>query len=220
MVTLSSSLLFIPAGTEIPQADKITTKISPRYLRRTDRFCMLALWGAIECLKNHEVPNNMPLFLVSNSGGRATMKSLKECVITENHLPQPYTFINTLTNTASFLIAKAFSIVSENYVLSAGPNTFNTAIKFIAQSQLLHTKQKVLLGFVEEGDSHNEGILQHDWSAWFLLAPNDSDTITAGSFSENELTQKFPSLYNRIPAEISCALSYAPRDAYIRESVQ
>jgi hypothetical protein len=198
MVIHSSSLLFIPAGIEIPDFDKVTAKVSPRYLRRVDRFAQIALWGAVDCISRHDIPANTPLILVSDSGGKSSMKSLKECVINENHLPAPYTFINTLTNSASFLIAKALSLVSENIALCAGPESFRAAINFLTKSSLLCNNRMTLLGFVEEGSEQGEGLSRYDRSTWFLMSTSDSN--------ENELMSKAPVLMNKLFENISVPL--------------
>lgn len=170
MVIHSSSLLFLPAGAEIPDFGKVPAKVSPRYLRRVDRFAQIALWGAVDCVSRHEITTDAPLILVSDSGGRSSMKSLKECVINENHLPAPYTFINTLTNSASFLIAKALSLVSENIALCAGPESFCATVNLLTKSSLLCNNKMALLGFVEEGIEGGEGLARYDRSSWFLLS--------------------------------------------------
>lgn len=215
MVILSSSLLFIPAGIEIPEFEKVTAKVSPRYLRRVDRFTQIALWGAIDCISRHEISADTPMILISDSGGKSSMKSLKECVINENHLPAPYTFISTLANSASFLIAKALSLVSENVALCAGPESFRAVINYLTKSSLLGNNRMVFLGFVEEGDEKGEGLIRYDRSTWFLLSKSDSpdnQQMTAAPVLRNNVLEKctLP-----LPPEILHAANYTLTHANI-----
>jgi hypothetical protein len=216
MVVLSSSLFFLTSGAAIPSFDTITSLVSPRYLRRIDRFSQLAVSGAITCLQNKTIDPQTPLILVSDSGGTATMKLLKETVINENHLPPPYTFINTLTNSASFLIAKTFSLISENYALSAGPNSFNTVQKYISKCNLLSTNNRVILGFVQEGDQDAEGLSSFDWSAWFLLSSDDNFKF---DFTQEEIkelsSEQFKGLQDILPLELFLAFKCNPAQAKI-----
>jgi hypothetical protein len=208
MVVLSSSLFFLTSGAAIPSFDTITSLVSPRYLRRIDRFSQLAVSGAITCLQNKTIDPQTPLILVSDSGGTATMKLLKETVINENHLPPPYTFINTLTNSASFLIAKTFSLISENYALSAGPNSFNTVQKYISKCNLLSTNNRVILGFVQEGDQDAEGL--------FLLSSGDNFKF---DFTQEEIkevaSEQFKGLQDTLPLELFLAFKCNPAQAKI-----
>jgi hypothetical protein len=215
MVIHSSSLLFIPANSEIPDFDKVTAKVPPRYLRRVDRFALISLWGAIDCVSRHEITADSPLMLVSDSGGRSSMKSLKECVINENHLPAPYTFINTLTNSASFLIAKALSLVSENLALCAGSGSFPATINLLTKSSILCNNKMVLLGFVEEGIEGGEGLTRYDRSAWFLLSSPDSTSYKQLS-SAPELPSNLSGMFSeQLPPEILHAANYASNHAKI-----
>ncbi len=215
MVIHSGSLLFIPAGTEIPDFDKVSSKVSPRYLRRVDRFALIALWGAIDCVSRHAITTDTPLILVSDSGGRSSMKSLKQCVINENHLPAPYTFINTLTNSASFLIAKALSLISENIALCAGSGSFPAAVDLLTKSSMLANHTMALLGFVEEGSEGGEGLTRYDRSSWFLLSSpdsTDSEPIPTVPDLPDNLFKKFS---GQLPREIHYAANYASNHAKI-----
>jgi hypothetical protein len=213
---MSSSLFFLTSGTAIPGFDTITSLVSPRYLRKIDRFSQLALSGAIVCLQNQAIYPQTPLILVSDSGGTATMKLLKETVINENHLPPPYTFINTLTNSASFLIAKTFSLVSENYAFSSGPNSFTTVLRYILRSNLLSTNNRVILGFVQEGDERAKGFLRFDWSAWFLLSSGDDLKLAFTSEEiKKESSEHFKGILEPLPLELFLAFKCNPEKAQI-----
>lgn len=209
MVIHSSSLLIIPAGSTLPDFDKVSAKVAPRYLRRVDRFAQIALWGAVDCVSRHEIANDTPLILVSNSGGRSSMKSLKECVIHENHLPAPYTFINTLTNSASFLIAKALSLVSENVALCAGPESFRATVTLLVKSSLLRSNKMALLGFVEEGVEGEDGLASYDCSSWFLLSSVDSADKEQMSIVPDLPNIFFEKFSGQIPQEILQAAHHA-----------
>lgn len=209
MVIHSSSLLFIPAGTAIPDFEKVSAKVSPRYLRRVDRFAQIALWGAIDCMSRHEITTSTPFILVSDSGGRSSMKSLKECVINENHLPAPYTFINTLTNSASFLIAKALSLISENIALCAGPESFRATINLLVKSSLLCDNKVALLGFVEEGVEGEEGLTRYDRSSWFLLSSPDSADKEPMSIAPDLPNIHLENFSGHLPQEILQAANHA-----------
>lgn len=171
MNILASSLLVLPPQRDLPpQVSMSPVQSIGRYLRRADRFSQLALNGAHLCTRDTVLTPSTPLVMVSNSGAGSSMEELRTSVIDRGTLPAPYTFLNSLSTSASFMVAKALSLSSEQYSFTGSGNSFESVLYWVNHSGISQRADTILLGCTEEGADGGDHPHAVDWSAWFLLS--------------------------------------------------
>ncbi|WP_375320903.1 hypothetical protein [Aliivibrio logei] len=157
-------------------------KVAPSFVRRTDRFIQLGLLGVSGIKNQQELDKNTALFMVSGQGNLSVFNRLCQQRYVEKTPPKPVDFINSLSNTAGFYIAKYLELESKN--LNLAQQGFAIENGFLLADASLKTKQEetILLGGVDEGveQSNNPygylGLSANtpigEGSNWMLLSAN------------------------------------------------
>ena len=124
--------------------------VSPKMIRRTDRFIQLSLLGAYEAIGESVLEKNTALYMASGQGNLAVFKRLRDQRYINKQPPKPVDFINSLSNTAGFYVAQFFDLYGKNLNVSRqGLVVENTLL--LAQVDLELGKEKqILFGGVDE----------------------------------------------------------------------
>ena len=124
--------------------------ISPKMIRRTDRYIQLSLLGAYEAVGEMELDPSTALYMASGQGNLAVFKRLRDQRYIHKQPPKPVDFINSLSNTSGFYVAQFFGLHGKNLNVSRhGLVVENTLL--LAQTDLELGRESVaLLGGVDE----------------------------------------------------------------------
>ncbi len=124
--------------------------VSPKMIRRTDRFIQLALLGAHQTVGESVLDKETALYMASGQGNLAVFKRLRDQRYIHKQPPKPVDFINSLSNTSGFYVAQFFDLHGKNLNVSRQGLVTET-ILLLAQNDLeLGKEREVLLGGVDE----------------------------------------------------------------------
>ncbi|MGF1904530.1 hypothetical protein [Aliivibrio salmonicida] len=136
-------------------------KVASGYVRRTDRFIQLGLLGASGLLKEKDgielggIDKNTAVFMVSGQGNLAVFNRLCHQRYIEEMPPKPVDFINSLSNTAGFYIAKYLGLESKNLNLAQQGFVVENALLLVHANLKLGKETQVLLGGIDEKPENN-----------------------------------------------------------------
>ncbi len=124
--------------------------ISPKMIRRTDRYIQLSLLGAYEAVGKMELDPSTALYMASGQGNLAVFKRLRDQRYIHKQPPKPVDFINSLSNTSGFYVAQFFGLHGKNLNVSRHGLVVEN-ILLLAQTDLELGRESVaLLGGVDE----------------------------------------------------------------------
>ncbi|MBI1358769.1 MAG: hypothetical protein GC155_00625 [Alphaproteobacteria bacterium] len=105
------------AGDYYAQADEALPELGPlvkqtlgAQVRRVGRFVQLALIGAARCVGQRQLPATTGVYLTSGRGDMEVTADVMEQLFRDGQAPRPLSFINTVSNSACFYIAKQFGL--------------------------------------------------------------------------------------------------------------
>jgi len=163
--------------------------VSPKMIRRTDRFIQLSLLGAYEAIGDNTLEKNTALYMASGQGNLAVFKRLRDQRYINKQPPKPVDFINSLSNTAGFYVAQFFDLYGKNLNVSRqGLVVENTLL--LAQVNLELGKEKqILLGGVDELQEPvsftkrtlgvSDETLLGEGSNWMLLTAQEEGSLAS-----------------------------------------
>lgn len=149
-------------------------------IRRIDRFTQLALIGASGCKEYLSLSKNTGIIMASNFGSLSNTFSVLSSMFQQASSPSPYDFIHTVSNAASYYLAREFGLTSHNLFISQKCAALQACLR-LAEIDINRFKlNAVLIGQVNEVgvpfNIHRErtGIKASqalsESSTWFLLA--------------------------------------------------
>lgn len=180
------------SGINLRQDDQLNIKaeckkVAPAYVRRTDRFIQLGILGIAGLAQQGPLEPNTPLIMTSGQGNLAVFRRLCEQRYVEQMPPNPVDFINSLSNTAGFYIAKYLGLKSKNLNLSQQGFIVENALLMAKASLDSGRHDQLLLGGVDEKPAAES--LPHRYlgldlkqaigegAHWLLLSANEQGAI-------------------------------------------
>lgn len=152
-------------------------------LRRANKFNLLAVFGALSCVQNQTLSNNLGIYLSTEHGPVESLVNVLEQVTKDDGVVMPFDFLGINTN-ASFYIAQALNASGKHMVLTSHNLSFEKALQ-LAYFDLMHNEvDDVLVGkvdaslcFIEpkhrpKGDKNN-----YDESCWLYANRNAENAI-------------------------------------------
>lgn len=148
-------------------------------LRRNSKFNIMAIYGALNTLKEREYSENLSIYIASEYGCvEGILKALEE-IHSEDSMLMPFDFLNVNTNNTGFLVAQALNTVGNNVNITSEDLSFEKALE-MSYSEF-HNKniKDILVGGVDESVAaitnynsiiHNvkQGV-SHDGSSWMYI---------------------------------------------------
>lgn len=117
-------------------------------LRRANKFNLLAVFGALSCVQNQTLSNNLGIYLATEHGPVESLVNVLEQVTKEGGVVMPFDFLGINTN-ASFYIAQALNASGKHMVLTSHNLSFEKALQ-LAYFDLMHNEvDDVLVGNVD-----------------------------------------------------------------------
>jgi len=118
--------------------------------RRIDRFTQLALLGSGRCAQGRELPQETGLYISSGFGSIANTVSVQQQIFVEHRVPKPLSFINTLSNSAGYYVARNLGLHSRNQFVSRDAAPMEAALQVATLDLALGNVEQALVGVIDE----------------------------------------------------------------------
>ncbi len=125
-------------------ADAVGTPV-----RRIGRFIQMALIGAGRCVKTLELPAHTAVYLGSARGDLEVAIEVMQSLVRDGQAPKPLSFINTVSNAASFYVAQSLQLMSRSTFVCNRYFAFETMLQLAALDVHDGRADTALLGAVD-----------------------------------------------------------------------
>ncbi|MGO1691908.1 MAG: beta-ketoacyl synthase N-terminal-like domain-containing protein [Marinobacter sp.] len=152
--------------------------------RRIDRFTQMALIGSAQCVEGAEVKPDAGLYIGSRFASLGSITKVHEQMVGRGSVPKPANFINTLSNSAGYFVARNLGLRHRNLFVSRGDASMVAALQLAAMDVSTGAVSQALVGVVEEAvlplEHHHfrlgvePGTEIGEGSHWLLVAPEGS----------------------------------------------
>jgi hypothetical protein len=146
------------------------------YFRRVNRFILLALAGAHQCVADQVTGPDTAVCLTTENGTVGDTETTLEQLFHDLSYPKPYNFINTMSNTAAFYIAQSLKLHSRNITMACMQFAFERGLELMRSDLRGGSADNALVGGVDEAlfcekNLHSRfGERLVDGSAWIYLS--------------------------------------------------
>ena len=159
--------------------------------RRGNRFILLSLLGARQCIDQRSPEADTAVYLTTEHGNLGETAAVLDEIYTAHSLPKPFGFINTMSGTAAFYLAKNLGIRGRNIIVSSQHVSFERGLELLDMDFAKGTERSALIGGVDEASLYGEergGLEQRGWrmvdgSGWFYIKSEKEGAY--GAFREN-----------------------------------
>jgi hypothetical protein len=188
-----------PVDGVLPPLKELVKETTGESVRRVGRFIQLALIGAGRCLtllnsKQKTLPADTAVYLTSGRGDLEVTLDVLVQMVEHGLPPKPLSFINTVSNSACFYIAKHFGLHGRNQFVTRRHAPLECALQLAALDLHTNAVQTALVGSVDICTApltdHRKRLDVTDdtpvgeGSHWFLLA-NDTHSGEALATLDN-----------------------------------
>jgi hypothetical protein len=147
--------------------------------RRGNRFILLALLGACQCIHGRSIAADTAVYLTTEHGNLGETAAVLDEIYTAHSLPKPYGFINTMSGTAAFYLAQTLGSQGRNITVSSQHLSFERGLDLLKLDFAAGAERSALIGGVDEASlsaDHTEqgnhrGWRMADESGWFYVKP-------------------------------------------------
>jgi hypothetical protein len=147
--------------------------------RRGNRFILLALLGACQCIHGRSIAADTAVYLTTEHGNLGETAAVLDEIYTDRSLPKPYGFINTMSGTAAFYLAQTLGAQGRNITVSSQHLSFERGLELLKLDFAGGAERSALIGGVDEaslsgdntGQGKPRGWRMADGSGWFHIRP-------------------------------------------------
>jgi len=118
--------------------------------RRIDRFTQLALLGSARCIRDRELPAATGLYISSGFGSIANTVKVQRQIMVDSGVPKPADFINTLSNSAGFYVARNLGLQSRNQFVGRDAAPLEAALQIATLDLAVGNVEQALVGVIDE----------------------------------------------------------------------
>jgi len=166
-------------------------KYAQENFRRVNRFILLSLIGARECIHGHSIAADTAVYLTTEYGNLGDTVVVLDEIYAAHSLPKPFHFINTMSNTATFYLAQNLGTRGRNLTISSQYLSFERGLDLLMTDLTAGAEQSALIGGVDVASLPGAGGEERDtrgWrmvdgSGWFYVRPEHEGAC--GAFREN-----------------------------------
>jgi hypothetical protein len=167
--------------------------------RRGNRFILLALLGACQCIHGRTIAADTAVYLTTEHGNLGETAAVLDEIYTDRSLPKPYGFINTMSGTAAFYLAQTLGAQGRNITVSSQHLSFERGLELLKLDFAAGAERSALIGGVDEaslsgdntGQGNPRGWRMADGSGWFYVKPEREGAC--GAFIANRSFRDAPS---------------------------
>ncbi|NPU83538.1 MAG: hypothetical protein HPY65_03535 [Syntrophaceae bacterium] len=147
-----ASAFITEPGTPAQILKEELARVSTAYFRRINRYILLSLIGAHRCVAGRTVPADTAVYLTTERGNLGETEAVLRQIFRQHSLPMPYSFINTMSNTASFYVAQGLGAAGPNLSISDRLLSFERGIELLTVDFRRGRARSALLGGVDEAN--------------------------------------------------------------------
>jgi len=118
--------------------------------RRVNRFILLSLLGALQCVHQQPVEAETAVYLTTEDGNLGETAGVLDEIYASRSLPRPFGFINTMSNTAAFYLARNLGIRGRNITVSSQHLSFERGLELLKADFAAGAERSALIGGVDE----------------------------------------------------------------------
>lgn len=166
------------------------TKVCREHFRRIDRFTQMALIGSARCVEGMNLEPRTGLYIGSRFASLGNTTKVHEKMVSAGIVPKPAGFINTLSNSSGYFVARNLGLGDRNLFVSRGDASIVAALQLAAMDVATGAISQALVGAVEEAVLPLEhqrvrlglgsGTEVGEGSHWLLVAPEgNADSLAS-----------------------------------------
>ncbi len=183
----SASAFTSSANDDINHLKKELSRYTPDNFRRVNRFILLTLIGACQCIHQHSLDPDTAVYLTTEHGNLGETAQVLDEIYVTHSLPKPFGFINTMSNTASFYLAQNLGIHGRNIIVSSQHLSFERGLELLKADFAGGVEKSALIGGVDEASlsrTFMEERIGHDWrmvdgSGWLYIKTEKDGALGA-----------------------------------------
>jgi hypothetical protein len=187
----SASAFIGEANGDVNSLKEEIRRYTQENFRRGNRFILLTLLGARQCIHRHSLEADTAVYLTTEHGNLGETAAVLDEIYAAHSLPKPYGFINTMSSTAAFYLAQNLGIRGRNITVSSQHVSFERGLDLLKADFSGGAERNALIGGVDEaslsaadrGDQKHHGWRMVDGSGWFYVKPEREGAC--GAFTEN-----------------------------------
>lgn len=146
----SSSYFLSPVDVQLPNLKTAVADALGKSMRRIDRLTQLALIGCFQCKGARSISENTGLYLSSINGSLNNMTKLLAEMYDDGDAPRPLSFINTVSNSACYYLARELNVLAYNQFVNCNEFSFEATIKLAQLDLQLGKVDAALMGVISE----------------------------------------------------------------------
>ena len=132
-----------------PLSDALGAVCNERF-RRIDRFTQLALLGSARCVRGITLAKRTGLYVSSGFGSIANTINVQRQIFEDHRVPKPMNFINTLSNSAGYYVARNLGLSSRNLFVGRDAAPTEAVVRIATADLAFGTVEQALVGIVDE----------------------------------------------------------------------
>ena len=129
---------------------EVNTVCGERF-RRIDRFIQLCLLGAARCAETASLDGKTGLYIGSRFAAVCNTIKVQEQMFVHGQIPKPANFINTLSNSAGYYVARNLNLQGKNIFVSRANASLEAVLELARLDLQNGTVEQALIGVVDEG---------------------------------------------------------------------
>lgn len=189
----------INSNKDIKEYKKELKELSKINLRRSSKFNILAVLGALRATKDLDLSENLGIYVASEYGPINDVYKIMDTVSDDEHIVMPFDFLNINSNNVSFYVSQALDAKGKNTLITSRYLSFEKALQLASFDLELDEAKDALIGGVDESLSsikNYENYLEFaqeceskDGSCWLYVNKEQTNSL-AEIKSINELNCK------------------------------
>jgi hypothetical protein len=137
--------------------------------RRVNRFILLTLLGARQCIAAHTLDGDTAIYLTTEHGILGETADVLDEIYAISSLPKPFGFINTMSNTAAFYLAQNLGIRGRNITMSSQQLSFERGLELLKVDFAGGVERSALIGGVDEASLSQKTMEDHADRGWRMM---------------------------------------------------
>jgi hypothetical protein len=154
-------------------------RYTPENFRRINRFILLAVLGARQCVHERSIGSDTAIYLTTEHGNLGETAEVLDEIYRDRSLPKPFGFINTMSSTAAFYLAQNLGIQGRNITVSSQNLSFERGMELLKVDFAGGAEKSALIGGVDEASLSRTALAEkprHEWrmvegSGWLYVRP-------------------------------------------------
>ena len=137
---------------------KLLKEINTINLRRSNKFDVLAVYGACNCMLNQNYEEILNIYLASEYGVISGILKVLSTLDNKDNIIMPFDFLNTNGNNAGFNISSALKTKGESILINSNNFSFEQSLKYAYFKANRQNNFETIIGAIDESLDQIENI--------------------------------------------------------------